>query len=72
MQHKKSLGQHFLKDQNIVDKLVRHIDPSEHDEVIEIGPGNVLTNLVKRTSKDVTAISISKLEDIDKLDSIKL
>ncbi len=39
---------------------------------IEIGPGNVLTNLVKRSSKDVNAISISKLEDLEKLDNIKL
>ena len=39
---------------------------------IEIGPGNVLTNLVKRTSKDIKAISISKLEDLEKLDSIVL
>ena len=39
---------------------------------IEIGPGNVLTNLVKRASKDITAISISKLEDMNKLDNIPL
>ncbi len=39
---------------------------------IEIGPNNVLTNLVKRASKDINAISISKLEDIDKLDKVKL
>ena len=39
---------------------------------IEIGPGNVLTNLVKRASKDLIAISISKIEDFDKLDNIKL
>ena len=39
---------------------------------IEIGPGNVLTNLVKRASKDLTAISISKIEDLDKLENIKL
>ena len=39
---------------------------------IEIGPGNVLTNLVKRASKDLIAISISKLEDFDKLESLKL
>ena len=38
---------------------------------IEIGPGNVLTNLVKRASKDVKAISVSKLEDLEKLDNIK-
>ena len=43
-----------------------------YKKFIEIGPGNVLTSLVKRTSKDVTAISISKLEDLEKLASIKL
>ena len=40
MQYKKNLGQHFLKDQNIIDKLVRCIDPSKSDEIIEIGPGD--------------------------------
>ena len=39
---------------------------------IEIGPGNVLTNLVKRITRDATAISISKLEDLEKLDNMKL
>ena len=39
---------------------------------IEIGPGNILTNLVKRASKDLVAISISKLEDFDKLENLKL
>ena len=39
---------------------------------IEIGPGNVLTNLVKRISKEVTAVSISRLEDLEKLDIIKI
>ena len=39
---------------------------------IEIGPGNVLTNLIRRASKDVLAISISKVEDMDKLAKINL
>ena len=37
---------------------------------IEIGPGNVLTNLVKRMSKEITSISISKVDDFEKLDNI--
>ena len=37
---------------------------------IEIGPGNVLTNLVKRMSKVTSAISISKTEDLIKLKEI--
>ena len=38
---------------------------------IEIGPGNILTNLVKRASKDLDTISISKVEDLEKLYNIK-
>ena len=37
---------------------------------IEIGPGNVLSNLVKRISKDIISISISKVADFEKLDNI--
>ena len=34
---------------------------------IEIGPGNVLTNLVKRLDRSLNAISISKVDDLEKL-----
>ena len=37
---------------------------------IEIGPGSVLTNLLKRHSKEVKAVSIGKLSDLDKLEDI--
>ena len=37
---------------------------------IEIGPGNVLTNLVKRMNKSLNAISISKIDDLTKLNEI--
>ncbi len=37
---------------------------------VEIGPGNVLTNLLKRNSKGVKAVSIGKLSDLDKLKDI--
>ena len=40
------------------------------ERFIEIGPGNVLANLVKRISKETTSISISKVEDFKKLDNI--
>ena len=39
---------------------------------IEIGPGNVLSNLVKRISKNATVISIEKIEDFEKLTEDKL
>ena len=40
------------------------------ERFIEIGPGNVLTNLVKRMSKEIISISISKVDDFEKLDKI--
>ena len=37
---------------------------------IEIGPGKVLSNLIKRNTKDVKVVSIGKLSDLDKLEDI--
>ena len=63
----------------LVDQVVRRVRWREILEYmvdqntttfIEIGPGNVLTNLVKRMSKSANAISISKIEDLSKLKEI--
>ena len=40
------------------------------ERFIEIGPGNVLTNLVKRMSTETTSISISKVDDFEKLNNM--
>ena len=40
MHLKKKLGQHFLVDQNIINKLIKNISPSKVDLLIEIGPGD--------------------------------
>jgi 16S rRNA (adenine1518-N6/adenine1519-N6)-dimethyltransferase len=37
---KKKLGQHFLVDQNVINKLVRNISPNDKDIIVEIGPGD--------------------------------
>jgi 16S rRNA (adenine1518-N6/adenine1519-N6)-dimethyltransferase len=37
--HKKQLGQHFLHDAGIIDRIVRAIDPQPGDALVEIGPG---------------------------------
>lgn len=57
---KKSLGQHFLKDQNIAQKIVNAIDGFTNNLVLEIGPGTgVLTSLlVKNENIDFYAIEI--------------
>ena len=36
---KKSLGQHFLRDDNIARKIVASVSPGDQDVVLEIGPG---------------------------------
>ena len=40
------------------------------DCFVEIGPGNILSNLIKRINKDAVIMNISKIEDLDKLKSI--
>src|ERR1043165_4093061 len=36
---KKSLGQHFLKDENICRKIVAAIEEYSHQKLLEVGPG---------------------------------
>lgn len=46
---KKSLGQHFLRDSRICEKIVRLLQCSAEDSVIEIGPGpGALTNILQQ------------------------
>jgi 16S rRNA (adenine1518-N6/adenine1519-N6)-dimethyltransferase len=46
---KKSLGQHFLKDQKIAERIVQSLDLSLASDVIEIGPGTgVLTQYLEK------------------------
>jgi 16S rRNA (adenine1518-N6/adenine1519-N6)-dimethyltransferase len=57
---KKSLGQHFLKDRNIAEKIASSLTGEGYDSVIEIGPGmGVLTGfLIHRNFADFRVIEI--------------
>lgn len=69
MKPKKSLGQNFLKDKNILDKIIKSADLKADDFVIEIGPGTgVLTEeLIKHAGK---VIAIEKDDELaNQLDS---
>ncbi len=57
---KKSLGQHFLKDQNIANKIVDAIEACSQKTVLEIGPGTgVLTSiLIDKADIDFYAIEV--------------
>ena len=37
------------------------------DEFIEIGPGKVLSGMVKRTLEDIKSFSINSIDDIKKI-----
>lgn len=37
--HKKSLGQHFLRDRTVVEQILRAIAPRPGEPIVEIGPG---------------------------------
>lgn len=75
----KSLGQNFLIDGNIVEKIVDLAEISSEDNVIEIGPGiGTLTQVLCSRAKKVVAIEIdSKLipilnENLKEYDNFKL
>jgi len=54
---KKKLVQHFLVDQNIINKLIKNISPNEKDSIIEIGPGDgALTKSILPYVKNICLI----------------
>ncbi|QAT41781.1 16S rRNA (adenine(1518)-N(6)/adenine(1519)-N(6))-dimethyltransferase RsmA [Aminipila luticellarii] len=57
----KSLGQNFLTDKNIIDKIIEESFIGEHDLVIEIGPGiGVLTSEAAEQGGKIIAVEIDK------------
>lgn len=75
MKAKKSLGQNFLIDNNVINKIIDEVSACEDDLIIEIGPGRgALTSKLKNKGCSVIAYELdrdlsnilSKLED-DKL-----
>lgn len=58
---KKSLGQNFLIDPNILKRIVDHADITKETGAIEIGPGiGALTEHLARSSKKVVAFEIDQ------------
>lgn len=55
----KALGQNFLTDKNIIDKIIEGASITDQDLVIEIGPGmGVITEELLKRAKKVVAIEI--------------
>jgi 16S rRNA (adenine1518-N6/adenine1519-N6)-dimethyltransferase len=58
---RKSLGQNFLRDDNIARKIVAAIDPQEDDCVLEIGPGEgALTRHLAGRCRTLTVVDVDK------------
>ena len=55
---KKSLGQNFLHDKNIIDKIIHASKICSSDEVLEIGPGtgNLTKNIISQKPKRIHVI----------------
>ena len=69
--YKKSLGQNFLMDKNIIHKISDSIKPNEDDLIVEIGPGaGALTKELIQKNCDVICFEIdTRLKEI--LESIE-
>ncbi|MEI6090178.1 MAG: 16S rRNA (adenine(1518)-N(6)/adenine(1519)-N(6))-dimethyltransferase RsmA [bacterium] len=58
---KKSLGQNFLTDKNIISKTVAELDLKPEDFVLEIGPGEgALTEYILAKTKNVLAVELDQ------------
>lgn len=56
---KKSLGQNFLIDKNIILKIVKFINPGENDKIVEVGAGQgAITEYLAEQSKDLLLIEL--------------
>jgi len=61
IRHKKSLGQNFLKDRLILERIVDSSEINPTDDVYEIGPGDgALTEFLFRKVNSITAYEIDR------------
>lgn len=60
-EYKKSLGQNFLMDKNIINKISDSINPTKNDLIVEIGPGaGALTSELVKKESDLICFEIDK------------
>lgn len=60
-QARKRFGQHFLHDQNIIESILRLLDPSPGEHIIEIGPGQgALTYPLLQRCEKLIAIELDR------------
>ncbi len=59
---KKSLGQNFLIDQNIIDIIINSGDIKKNDTILEVGPGtgNLTQKILSKNPKKIFAVEMDK------------
>jgi 16S rRNA (adenine1518-N6/adenine1519-N6)-dimethyltransferase len=58
---KQSLGQNFMVDANVADKIIRAFDILHDDHIVEIGPGTgILTQRIQKFAGKVTVVEIDQ------------
>lgn len=72
----KRFGQNYLKDANILKKIVDEVNPKHGDNILEIGPGRgALTDILLKRIDQITAVEIDNrvIEDlIEKFPQLKI
>ena len=67
---KKSLGQHFLTDLSIAERIAHTLDDFRHLPVLEVGPGmGVLTQFLLEMGLDLTVVELDS-ESVDYLEVV--
>jgi 16S rRNA (adenine1518-N6/adenine1519-N6)-dimethyltransferase len=58
---RKRFGQHFLHDQNVIERILRSINPLPGDDLIEVGPGQgALTYPLLKICHELIAIELDR------------
>lgn len=58
---KKNLGQHFLEDESVVERIVQEVGPRRDETIVEIGPGRgILTARLAREAGRLLAIEFDR------------
>ena len=66
---KKHLGQHFLIDENVAEKISNSLTGEGYDDVLEVGPGmGVLTKYLLKRDFNTSVIEIDR-ESVDYLEA---
>ena len=59
---RKKWGQNFLADKNLLDRIVRTVNPQKNDSFLEIGPGEgALTEKILVKVKEMVSVEIDPM-----------